>query len=414
MKLTAREQRIESRGMKRREILKALSLAAAALGAPDVVAGQAAQGAPTPKKPAAGMAFPVNLLEYEELARRRLSRMAYDYVAGGAADEITLRRNRSAFDQIRLKPRVLVDVSRLETRVRLAGQEHHFPILLAPTAYHKLMHREGESATARGAGAAGATLVVSSFATTSLEEIARAAKARLWFQLYVQSDRGFTRDLVQRAEAAGCSALVITVDTPVLGSRDRETRTRFHLPPGMVRENLKGLSAQAASADHAPTEKEIYSAILEPSLTWKGIDWIRSFAKTPIILKGILAAEDARLAEEHGAAGVIVSNHGARNLDTAPATIEALPQIVEAVQGHLDVLMDGGVRRGTDVVKALALGAKAVLIGRPYLWGLAAEGAGGVTRVVNLLRTEFASAMALCGTPRIEDITRGVLWPGAL
>lgn len=397
--------------MDRREILKSLvAVLAGMIASPARLAGvppgiQAAQEVASPEP-----VSPVNLVEYAHLARQRLSRMAFDYVAGGAADEITLRRNRECFHSIRLKPRVLVDVSQLDTRLQLFGQTFEFPILLAPTAYHKLIHREGELATARGAGAAGATLVVSSFATTAIEDIAKSAANRLWFQLYVQPDRAFTRDLVQRAEAAGCQALCITVDTPVLGARDREKRVRFNLPPGMEREMLKALGSTATRAGHF-TESQIYNQILDPTLTWDTVAWIRSFAKVPIILKGILAPEDARLAAEQGAAGVLVSNHGARNLDTTPATIEALPAVIEAVEGRIPVLLDGGVRRGTDVIKALALGAKAVLIGRPYLWGLAVGGADGVRVVVEILRNEFEAAMALCGTPRLSRIDRSVLWP---
>lgn len=397
--------------MKRRELLQTLLALAAQItgGAPLLHAGW--QG---PQRRVAGVAAapagPVNLLEFEPLAQKRLSRMVYDYIAGGAADQITLRRNRASFDRILLKPRALVNVSRLDTSLELLGQRLDFPILLAPTAYHKLIHAEGELATARGAGAAGAALVVSSFATTALEKVARVATKPLWFQLYVQPDRAFTRDLVQRAEAAGCRALCVTVDTPVLGTRDYEKRSRFHLPPGVERENLKGLGRTAQRGAHL-TESAIYSEILDPTLTWDSIAWIRSFAKVPVILKGILAPEDARLAAESGAAAIIVSNHGARNLDTTPATIEALPAVMEAVAGRFPVLMDGGVRRGTDIVKAFALGAKAVLIGRPYLWGLAVGGADGVKQVVEILRTEFAAAMALCGATRLDQINRNVLWP---
>ncbi len=336
--------------------------------------------------------------------------MAYDYVAGGSADEITLRRNRTAFDELRLKPRVLRDVSRLDTRAELFGQTLEFPILLAPTAYHKLMHPQGELATARGAAASRVTYVVSSFATTAIERIAAAAQARLWFQLYVQPDRGFTRDLVQRAESAGCGALVVTVDTPVNPTRDRELRSNFELPPGMELENLKPILKKSLKTGHRSTAG-IYADVLDPRLTWETVSWIRSFAKTPVLLKGILAPEDARIAVEQGAAGIIVSNHGARNLDTVPATIEALPAVLESVQEKIPVLMDGGVRRGTDVIKALALGARAVLIGRPYLWGLGASGAGGVQRVVEILRTELQAAMALCGTRNLQEMDRGVLWP---
>jgi 4-hydroxymandelate oxidase len=391
----------------RREIFYAL---AGMLGAAAWSRASVAQTLPQRRAASAPPPGPVNLLEFEPLAQKRLSRMVYDYIAGGAADEHTLRRNRGAYDKILLQPRALIDVSRLDTSVSLFGQRLEFPILLAPTAYHKLVHAEGERATARGAGAAGATLVISSFATVAVEEIAQAAKSPLWFQLYVQRDRAFTRDLVQRAEAAGCRALCVTVDTPVLGTRDYEKRSRFNLPPGIERENLKGLGRSAQRAPHQ-SEGAIYSEILDATLTWDAIDWIRSFAKVPVILKGILAPEDARLAAGSGAAGIIVSNHGARNLDTTPSTIEALPRVMEAVDGRMPVLLDGGIRRGTDVVKALALGAKAILIGRPYLWGLAVAGGDGVQQVVEILRNEFAAAMALCGATRLEEINRHVIWP---
>ncbi len=351
---------------------------------------------------------PVNLLEFEPLARERISEMAYSYIAGGGADEITLRRNREAFDEIRLKPRVLVDVSKLDTRLELLGQSFEFPILLAPAAYHKLVHAEGESATARGAAAAGATMVVSSFSTVAIEDVAQSAPVRLWFQLYCQPDRAFTRDLIQRAEAAGCKALVVTVDTPVGPIRDREARVQFELPAGMEMENLRDLVKKTGEDDRR--HARMYSAVLDPTLTWETLGWIRSITRLPVIPKGVLAPEDARLAAEHGAAAILVSNHGARNVDTAPATIEALPRAVKAVQGRIPVLMDGGVRRGTDVLKALALGAQAVLIGRPYLWGLAVNGADGVKQVVEMLRTEFEVAMALCGVTALARINREVLW----
>ncbi len=351
----------------------------------------------------------VNCLDFEEAARQRLPPEVYNYIAGAAGDELSLHRNRSAFDSLLLKPRVLRDVSRLDTRAEILGTELGYPILLAPTAYHRMVHPDGELATARAAGAAGATLVISALANTTVEDIAGAAGGPLWFQLYVQPDRSFTRDLVQRSEAAGCKAICITVDTPVLGTRNREMRDRFGLSEGLDRANLRG--RKGARAGHFD-ESGVYSEVLDAALTWEGIDWILGFAKVPILLKGILAPEDAALAVEHGVAGIIVSNHGARNLDTTPATIEALPAVVAAVDGRLPVLLDGGVRRGTDVVKALALGARAVLVGRPYLWGLAAAGADGVATVIKMLRTELLAAMALCGCPTLAAIDHGVLWNG--
>jgi 4-hydroxymandelate oxidase len=390
----------------RREAFGAL---AAILGGSALVGAR--QTAPA-VKPATAGATPklAAVQDFEPVARQKMSHMAYEYVAGGAGDEITLRDNIQAFDRLRLHPRVLTDVSHIDTRTTILDQPLEFPILLAPTAYHRLVHPEGELATVRGAGKAGTTMVASSFATTAIEDMAGAASGPLWFQLYVVSDRGFTKSLVQRAEAAGCRALVVTVDTPVNGTRHRETRVDFKLPPGLERSNYRGLGAVMATTSHRPSEREIYSAVLDPTLTWKEIDWIRSFARVPVVLKGVLSPFDAEKAVSAGASGLIVSNHGARNLDTLPATIDALPRVVDAVQGRIPLLLDGGVRRGTDVLKALALGASAVLIGRPYLYGLAAQGADGVATVVTMLRRELEMAMALTGRRTLKDIDRSVLW----
>lgn len=348
----------------------------------------------------------VSLGDFELLARERLTAMAWEYISGGAGDELTLRWNRDAYDRIKLKPRVLVDVSKLDTRVNLFGRELPFPILLAPAAYQKLVHAEGELATAKGAGAA--TMVVSTMASVSVEDIAATTKQPPWFQLYVQPDRGFTKALVQRAEAAGCQALVVTVDTPIPGLRNREERIKFALPPGIERPNLKGLNT--AGSSHLPKENEIYNALFDAKLTWKDVEWLRSLTRLPVLLKGVLNPEDADLAVKSGASGVIVSNHGSRNIDTLPATIEALPEVAAKVSGRIPVLVDGGIRRGTDVLKALALGAKAVLIGRPYLFGLGVGGADGVNRVVGILRREFEMAMALTGRTSIAELGESALW----
>ena len=354
--------------------------------------------------------WPVNLDDFEAAARPRLTPLAYAYIAGAAGDELTAGRNRQAFAAIRLKPRVLMDASHLDTRIELLGRTLPFPILLAPVAYHKLAHPDGELATVRGAGMAGTVLMVSTYATVSLEKIAKAASGPLWMQLYVNPDRTFTRELVRRAEAAGYAALCLTVDSPVFGTRNREQRAGFSLPPGVRLENLRTLlgGVQKARCMARRTAFTARSSIHRCNgKTWTGC--ARS-PSCPWFSKGILAPEDAQLAVEHGAAAIIVSNHGGRNLDTVPATIEALPGVVEAVQGRIPVLLDGGIRRGTDVLKALALGAKAVLIGRPYVWGLAVGGAAGVAEVVRILRDEFRSAMALCGTTSLARITREALW----
>lgn len=389
----------------RRELLRTAGIVAGASALPAYAASGGRAAGEVPAEAAAGL---FDVPDFERAAKARLSPMAWDYMSGAAADELTLRWNHEAYGRLRLMPRALVDVSQLDTRVRLLGRELPFPILLAPTAYHKIFYPAGEIATVQGANAAEATLVVSTSATTSLEDVATASTQPLWFQLYVQPDRGFTRELVQRAAAAKYEALVVTVDTPVLGPRYREIRSRFSLPPGMERPNLKGIGGGGAA--NRPDEKQIYSTTLDPKLTWKDIDWLRSLTGLPVLLKGILNPDDADRAARAGVAGIIVSNHGARNLDTAPATIDALPAVTAKVAGRVPVLVDGGIRRGTDILKALALGANAVLVGRPYLYGLAVQGAPGVTRVVNILRREFEMAMALTGRPTIASIDSSVIW----
>lgn len=334
----------------------------------------------------------VNLFDFEKTASEKMTHMAYEYVASGAADELTLRRNRHAFDNLLLNPTILTDVSEIDTRTSLLGLDLPYPILIAPTAYHKIMHPEGELATARGAGAAEAVYVVSSFTTTPLTDIAKAATQPLWLQLYVRDDRNFTKDLVQEAEYQGYRALCITVDTPVAGVRNRQQRINFSLPDGI----------------HTPHMADAFA--LTKSLSWKDIEWIKSFTKIPVLLKGILNPKDAEKAIDAGVSGIIVSNHGGRNLDTVPATIEALPRIAEKVNKRIPVLMDGGIRRGTDVLKAIALGANAVLVGKPICFGLACGGAEGVAKVLEILRNEFELAMMLTGKATIAEIDTSVLW----
>jgi 4-hydroxymandelate oxidase len=347
---------------------------------------------------------PVCLADFEPLAKERLSHFAYEYIASGAADELTLRWNREAFDQIRLRPKVLVDVEKIDTRVTLFGQEMPHPILLAPTARHRLSHPEGEVATARGAGAAGAPFVVSSLSTRRLQDVAPAAKSPLWFQLYDlrKERREFVRDVVKEAEQFGCRAFVVTVDAPVDGARNRIQRVADQLPR----------DAETPYYQKANSGGGVVLPIMGSmgSFTWEAIEWLLSVTQLPVLLKGIMNPDDADQAVRYGAAGIIVSNHGGRCLDTLPASISALAPVVEKVAGRVPVLVDGGVRRGTDVLKALALGAKAVLIGRPYLYGLAVNGAEGVAQVVNILRQEFQMAMALTGRPSIHSIDRSVVW----
>jgi 4-hydroxymandelate oxidase len=354
----------------------------------------------------------VNVFDYEELARQKLSQPFFDYIAGGADDEVTLRRNRAAFEGIELRPRALVDVSKLDLSTTVLGARIEMPVLLAPVAVQRLAHPEGELATARAAAAAGTIMTLSTMASASIEEVAEASDGPKWFQLYVHPDRDVSKRMVERAEAAGYSAVCLTVDVPRLGRRERDFRNRFDYPPGVAHQNYigevelppleveAGTSALSASAD----------VLIDPSLTWDAIDWLRSLTSLPIIMKGIMTAEDALLAVDHGVAAIVVSNHGGRQLDGAPATITVLPEILTAVQGRCELLLDSGIRRGTDVLKALALGANAVLVGRAYIWGLAVGGEKGVTQVLQMLRNELELAMALCGCRSISDVGSQVVY----
>jgi 4-hydroxymandelate oxidase len=358
----------------------------------------------------------VNVSELEAIARERLSRDAYDYYAGGAMDEVSLRENRAAYDRIPLHYRVLVDVSRRDLATTVLGQPVSMPILVAPTAFHRLATEEGERATARAAGAAGTVMILSTLSTTPVEDVVAAASGPVWFQLYVYKNRKATEGLVRRAEAAGCRALVLTVDAPLLGRRERDVRNRFRLPPGLGVANM--LSEGYADVPEVPADSGLaayVASLLDPALSWKDVAWLQSITRLPVLVKGIVRPDDAVRAAEAGAAGVVVSNHGGRQLDTSPATISVLPDIVDALSARnhrIEVLMDGGIRRGTDVVKALAFGARAVLVGRPILWGLAADGEAGATHVLRLLRDELDLAMALAGAPTVADITRDLVRRG--
>ena len=377
---------------------------AASLGASAFGASAESQTPAAAKAPARPKSTPlVAVADYEHAAVKRLPHAAREYITGGAADELTLRWNREAYDRIKLKPRILADLKQLDTRVELLGSELPFPIFLCPAASHQLCHPEGERATARGATAAHSLMILSSFTNTAVEEVAKAARTPLWFQLYAQPDRGFTRAQVQRAEAAGCRALVVTVDTPVAGARNREQRAGFQFE-GLPLPHLPKTESRLS------TEREVLAKVLDFNLNWNDIEWLRAQTKMRVLIKGVLDPDDARIAVREKLDGLVVSNHGARNLDTVPATIEALPRICDVVGGAMPVLVDGGVRRGTDVLKALACGATAVGIGRAYLYGLTVGGAKGVEDVVNILRTEFEMAMALSGRDSIKQLDRSVLW----
>lgn len=331
----------------------------------------------------------VTVEDYEAMARDRLPGPTYDYIAGGAGDEWTLERNRRAFDRWMLRPRFLRGAGQPDTTAIVMGARVAFPVLVAPWAYQRLVDPEGELATRRAASVAGTLMVVSTTALDILEEVAVAAPEPAWWQLYVFSDRGATSDMLARVKAAGFGALVWTVDFPVTGLRHRDTRNGFVMPIG-----VDG------------------SLVYDPDLTWDDLAWIRERATgLPVVVKGLLTAEDAVLAVEYGADGVIVSNHGGRQLDGAPGGLDAIAEVVDAIQGRIPVLMDGGVRRGIDVVKALGLGAQAVLIGRPVAWGLAAAGEEGVAGVLRIMHEEVANAMALTGCRSLSDIGPDVIAP---
>jgi 4-hydroxymandelate oxidase len=352
----------------------------------------------------------LNLHEAEAQARACLPAQTYDYYAGGANDEITLDANRRAFDELAIRYRVLVDVSRRELGLKLFGRAVTAPIVVAPMAFQQLAHPDGELATARAAAAAGIPMTVSTFATLSLEEVRAAADGPLWFQLYVHKDRGITRGLIARVVAAGYDALVLTVDVPEIGRRERDERNGFRLSPDLrVANFLPAMSDPLQAEADGSGLANFVQGMRDASLGWKDLEWIRERSGLPLVIKGLVRADDARRAVDHGASGVVVSNHGGRQLDTAIASLKALPEVAEAVGEQTLVMMDGGIRRGTDIIKALALGAHAVMVGRPVLWGLAAGGEAGARRVLELLHNELDLAMGLCGTPRLADITRDLL-----
>jgi 4-hydroxymandelate oxidase len=352
----------------------------------------------------------LNLRELESLARERLSPMAYDYYASGSGDEATLRENVAAWARVTLHYRVLVDVAARDLSTSVLGQPVSMPVLVAPTAFHALACDEGELATARAAARANTVMVLSSLSNTRVEDVCPAAGGRAWFQLYVYRDRGATRALVERAEAAGARALVLTVDAPLLGRRERDVRNAFCLPPGLRVENMT--AAGHGDVDRREGESGLAAYVaekLDPSLGWRDVAWLRSVTKLPLVVKGLVRADDAIRAIDAGAAAVVVSNHGGRQLDGAPATAAALPHVAEAAAGRIEVLVDGGVRRGVDVLRALALGARAVLLGRPLLWGLAVAGEDGAAGVLEAFRRELDEAMALAGCARVADATRELL-----
>jgi isopentenyl diphosphate isomerase/L-lactate dehydrogenase-like FMN-dependent dehydrogenase len=338
---------------------------------------------------------PLNVWDYEQLAAHMLEPGPHGYYAGGAGDEVTLRDNVRAYRRWQLRPRVLVDVAGCTTATTVLGHDVSMPLLVAPVAFQRVAHPDGEVGMAHAAHATGTLMTLSTLSTTPPEQVAETGVAR-WFQLYVFRDEGLTRELVERARAAGFTALVLTVDTPVLGRRERDHRTGFAIPPEIT---------VAAFGSGGITPAEAFAQMSE-SVSWHDVERLVAEAGLPVLVKGVLTAEDARLACEHGAAGIVVSNHGGRQLDGVAATIDALPEVVEAVDGRVEVLVDGGVRRGGDVIKALALGARAVLAGRAPLWGLAVGGEAGARHVLELLRAEILLALKLVGCASPSDVSR--------
>ncbi|XP_013736232.2 peroxisomal (S)-2-hydroxyacid oxidase GLO3-like isoform X1 [Brassica napus] len=345
----------------------------------------------------------VNVNEFQELARQALPKMYYDFYSGGAGDQHTLKENMEAFSRIMFRPRVLVDVTKIDMSTRILGYPLSAPIMIAPTGSHGLAHPEGETATAKAAAACNTIMIVSSMSSCTLEEVASSCNAVRFFQLYVFERRDVSAQVVRRVERAGYKAIVLTVDVPKLGRREADIKNKM-IPPKL--RNFEGLFSTKVKPSDGSGVEAFASRALDASLNWKDIEWLRSITKLPILIKGILTREDALKAVEAGVDGIIVSNHGGRQLDYSPATITVLEEVVHVVKGRIPVLLDGGVRRGTDVFKALALGAKAVLIGRPIVYGLAAKGEDGVKKVIEMLKNEFELTMALSGCPTIGDITR--------
>ncbi|XP_075650625.1 peroxisomal (S)-2-hydroxyacid oxidase GLO3-like isoform X1 [Castanea sativa] len=367
---------------------------------------------------------PVNLNEFQELAREALPKMYYDFYAGGAEDQYTLEENMEAFRRIMIQPRILVDVSRIDLSTNVLGYNISAPILIAPTALHKLAHPEGEVVTARAAAACKTIMALSFTSSCTLEEVASSCNAVRFFQIYVYKRRDLSALLVQRAERNGYKALVLTADSPRVGRKEADIKNKMILPKLKNTERFLLLEASSDNGSDLETfTKETKDASFwwkdngsnlaafaketkDASFCWKDIEWLSTITNMPILIKGLLTREDAIKAVKVGVAGIVVSNHGGRQLDYAPATITVLEEVVQAVGGRIPVFFDGGVRRGTDVFKALALGAQAVLIGRPVIYGLAAKGEYGVRQVIKMLKDELELTMALSGCPSVKDITR--------
>jgi len=351
----------------------------------------------------------VNIADYARAAQSKLTRPILDYYQGGALDEITLRENTAGWERLKLYYHVLAGVTARDLRTTMLGQPVSMPLAIAPTAFHKLACAEGEIATAKAARAAGILFILSSLSNTAMESVFAEAASPRWFQLYVYKDRAVTADLVQRAEAAGAEAIVLTVDAPGLGSRERDARNSFRLPDDLRIENLCSLGKDRVPVVQGSGLAAYVRDNFKQDLSFDDLDWLASATRLPIVVKGVCRGDDARRAVSHGARALVVSNHGGRQLDTAPATCEVLPHVVDAVGEDCEIYVDGGIRRGSDILKAIALGARAVLVGRPILWGLSVAGEEGARHVLEILGRELDEAMLLCGCSRLHDIKRALL-----
>nr|AEZ52381.1 glycolate oxidase [Wolffia australiana] len=347
-----------------------------------------------------------NVNEFEAIAKQKLPKMVFDYYASGAEDQWTLGENRNAFSRILFRPRILIDVTKIDVSATILGYKISMPIMLAPTAMQKMAHPEGEYATARAASSANTIMTLSSWATSSVEKVASTGPGIRFFQLYVYKDRNVVAQLVRRAERAGFKAIALTVDTPRLGRRESDIKNRFTLPAHLTLKNFEGLDLGKMDETNDSGLASYVAGQIDRSLSWKDVKWLQTITTMPILVKGVVTAEDTRLAIQAGAAGIIVSNHGARQLDYTPATASCLEEVVKAAQGRVPVFLDGGVRRGTDVFKALALGAAGVFVGRPVVFSLAADGEAGVKKMLQMLRDEFELTMALSGCTFLNEITR--------
>ena len=343
----------------------------------------------------------VSLYDYENLAKRIFPHDVWDFIDAGSLDEITMRRNRSALDALALRPRFLRDVGNPELSTTVLGSPISFPVMIAPAGSQKMAHPDGELATVHGAAKSHTLMMAPTNSNYSMEEIAEATTTPRWFQLYHQ-DRPITEILVKRAEKSGYKAICLTVDIPVPSYKERDIRNRFVLDLGSA--NFVGMEAAAGNE-----ETTSWVAGVHPTLTWKDLEWLRSLSSLPLVLKGIRTAEDARMAVDHGVDGILVSNHGGRQIDMTLSSIETLPEIAEAVEGRAEIYFDSGIRRGSDVLKALAMGATAVAIGRPLFWGLAVNGADGVHKILEILRVEMELALSYCGITSVRDLNPGIL-----